>query len=104
MLTLKSLPTLLVCSILLLTTPVGCKNADRTDPLNPTPARALVKSALVGEYSESQLRNRFTGVSSLFQVAIRNPIQVYRIEYNTTNTDGKPIVASGALIVRSVTW
>jgi len=99
MLTLKSVLTLLVCGLMLLTAPIGCKNADQTDPVSMAPGRKLIRSTLVGEYSQQDLRNRYTGVSSLFQVFIRNPIKVYRLEYNTTNTDGKAITASGALIV-----
>ena len=99
MLTLKPLLTLLFCGAVLLAGPTSCKKADGTDPVNPAQTRKLVKSTLVGEYSTADLRSRFTGISSVFQIAIRNPIQVYRIEYNTTNTDGKAITASGALLI-----
>lgn len=99
MLTLKSFLMLLFCGVMLLMAPIGCRNTDNADPVNPTQTRKLVKSTLVGEYSRADLRGRFTGVLSIFQVFIRNNVQVYRIEYNTTNTDGKAIVASGALLV-----
>jgi len=99
MLTLKTSLTLLLCGVMLVVGPTSCKNGNNNDPVNPGPTRTLVKSTLVGEYSQADLRSRFTGVSSLFQVFIRNDIRVYRIEYNTTNSDGKPIRASGALLV-----
>ncbi len=96
---MKSLLTLILCSLLLFVVPVSCKKADTNDLVNPVPERALVKSTFIGEYSQANLRSRFTGVSSVFQIFIRNDIRVYRLEYNTTNTNGKPIRASGALLV-----
>ncbi len=99
MLSLKSFLTLLLCSSMLSVVSTGCKKAGDPDLTNPVPERTLVKSTLIGEYSQADLRNRFTGVSSVLQVFIRNDIRVYRIEYNTTNTDGKLIRASGALLI-----
>lgn len=102
MLTLKSLAVLFF-GLMLLVAPTSCQTAEPTQPVTPAPARTLVKGTLIGEYSTDQLRSRFTGASTLFQVFIRHGIRAYRLEYTTTNTDGKPVTASGALIVPVVT-
>ncbi|QJW92238.1 prolyl oligopeptidase family serine peptidase [Spirosoma taeanense] len=87
---------------MLLVAPTGCQQVASSDPTTPAPARTLVNSSLIGEYSTEQLRGRFTGSSSLFQFFIRYGVKAYRLEYNTTNTDGKTIKASGALLVPNV--
>ncbi|MFD2572944.1 alpha/beta hydrolase family protein [Spirosoma soli] len=99
MITIKSLFALFFIGGLLVLTPTGCKTGDNTSVEAPTPARTLVNGSLVNEYSVSQLKSRYSGVSALFQVLIVNPIKVYRLEYMTTNTDGKTVKASGALLV-----
>lgn len=100
MLTLKTSLMLLVLGITLLNAPTACQKAQSDDPVIPAlPEPTLVSSSLIGEYSISQLRSRFTGAGSFFQLFVRYPIKAYRIEYTTTNTDGKRVTASGALIV-----
>lgn len=104
MLFVKSFLTFCLISGLLITAPVGCKSPVGEEPavLAP-PARTLVSSSLIGEYSTDQLRSRFSGASSFLRVFVQHSIKAYRLEYNTTNTDGKVVRASGALIVPNVT-
>ena len=88
---------------LLLVAPTGCSKVESTDVAVQAPARTLVSGTLIGEYSRTQLQSRYTGVSSIFRALILHGVRAYRIEYNTTNTDGKTIRASGALIIPDVT-
>ncbi|MBB4602311.1 MULTISPECIES: alpha/beta hydrolase family protein [Hymenobacter] len=90
---------------LLLTAP-GCKSnspeptdtTTTTPPAPPAPTPVLVGSTLIGEYSTSTLAGRVADIP-LVGSLVRFPIKVYRLTYNTTNTDGKTITASGALLV-----
>ncbi|QDK81184.1 prolyl oligopeptidase family serine peptidase [Spirosoma sp. KCTC 42546] len=102
MLTIKSFVTLLLVGSMLLIAPVGCKTSGNTDSVVPVLPRTLVSSTLIGEYSTDQLRSRFTGANAALQFFIRYGIKAYRLDYTTTNTDGKPIKASGALIIPTV--
>ena len=83
--------------------PTSCKQSISDDLVPPTQARTLVNSSLIGTYSTDQLRSRFSGASLPLKLFIRYGITAYRLEYTTTNTDGKTIKASGALIVPQVT-
>ncbi|UFH56493.1 S9 family peptidase [Spirosoma sp. KNUC1025] len=103
MLTIKSFFTLLLLGGMLLIAPSGCKTSAGDDPSPTTQTQTLVTSSLIGDYSTDQLRSRFTGASAILQIFIRYGVKAYRLEYTTTNTDGKPIKASGALIVPNVT-
>lgn len=87
---------------MLVLAPMSCKQDSGKDPVTPV-ARVLTKSSLIGEYTPDQLRSRFTGSTQLLQVFVRYGISVYRIEYTTTNTDGKSITASGAVIIPNIT-
>lgn len=100
---IKSLLALLLVGSILLTTPTGCKTSASGDPIAPIPTKTLIQGSLIGEYSTDQLRSRFTGASSILQIFIRYGIKAYRLEYTTTNSDGKTIKASGALMVPNVT-
>ncbi|GAB3558075.1 alpha/beta hydrolase family protein [Spirosoma fluminis] len=102
MITIKSLFALIFIGSLLVIAPSGCQTSEPTETVAPTPVRTLVNSSLIGEYSISQLKSRYTGASSLFQVFIRYGIKAYRLEYTTTNTDGKTVKASGALLIPDV--
>lgn len=99
MITIKTLFVLLLMGGLLLVAPTGCSETETTSVAVQAPARTLVNSSLIGQYSRSQLQSRYTGASTLFKYLINYGIRVYRLEYNTTNTDGKPIRASGALLI-----
>ncbi|AQG78678.1 alpha/beta hydrolase family protein [Spirosoma montaniterrae] len=103
MLTIKSLFVLLLAGLMVLIAPTGCQKPGSETPTAPAPARTLLSSSLIGEYSATQLRSRFTGASSALQLFIRHGIKVYRLEYSTVNTDGKPIKASGAVIIPTAT-
>ncbi|QMW00296.1 alpha/beta hydrolase family protein [Spirosoma foliorum] len=100
MLTIKSFLSLLLAGILLLVVPTSCKTSG--DAVVAAFPRTLVTSTLLGEYTTAQLRSRFTGTNAALQLFIRYGIKAYRLEYTTTNTDGKSIKASGALIIPNV--
>jgi pimeloyl-ACP methyl ester carboxylesterase len=101
MLTIKSLFVLLLMSGLLMVAPTGCRIATDADPAAPVPARTLVSSSLLTEITAAQLRSRYTGTSAVLQFFIRYGVKVYRLDYNTTNTDGTKIKASGAVLIPS---
>ncbi|WP_345247971.1 alpha/beta hydrolase family protein [Nibrella saemangeumensis] len=90
-------------SVLMVLGSTGCQSErlqeeqsqEAVAPLKP----ALVDATLIGAYSADQLRNRFSGSQTALRFLIRHGIKAYRIVYNTTNTDGKTIQASGALLV-----
>ncbi|GAB4054162.1 alpha/beta hydrolase family protein [Spirosoma litoris] len=98
--TIKSFFSLLLAGVLLLVAPTSCKTS--VDAVVAAFPRTLVTSTLLGEYTTAQLRSRFTGTNAALQLFIRYGIKVYRLEYITTNTDGKSIKASGALIIPNV--
>ncbi len=102
MILFKSILTLFISGVLLVA-PTSCKTKERNEPVLPAPTKTLTSSTLIGDYSDKQLRSRYTGINSLFQALIVNGIKVYRLEYRTTNTDGKSVTASGALLVPNVT-
>lgn len=99
MLTLRSLLLTLLLGSTLLLTPTACRHSDNSDSAAPTPARVLVNSTLIGKYTKSDLQANYSGIGTVFRYLINYGISVYKIEYNTTNTDGKAIRASGALVV-----
>lgn len=96
-----SLLLLLLSSVLLLA-PISCKTSGGGDSVAPAVPNTLVSSTLIGQFTTDQLRNRFTGTNVVFRSFIRYPISVYRVTYTTTNTDGKSITASGALMIPTV--
>lgn len=100
---IKSLFALLLIGSITLIAPTSCKTSVIDDPTPPSQNRTLVSGSLIGEYSISQLQSRFTGALTPLRVFIQSSIKAYRLEYTTTNTDGKTITASGALIVPNVT-
>ncbi|GAB3032050.1 alpha/beta hydrolase family protein [Spirosoma pulveris] len=103
MILFKSTLILFLVGTMLLVVPTSCNQSKGSESVTPAPARTLVSSTLIGEYTPDQLRSRFSGATTLFQFFIRYGIKAYRLEYNTTNTDGKPIKASGAVIIPNVT-
>jgi pimeloyl-ACP methyl ester carboxylesterase len=90
---------LLLVSGFLLFTQSGCRVDEVTQPENVVPARTLVSSTPIAQYTVAQLRSNYTGVLSALQFFIRYGIKVYKLEYTTTNTDGKSVTASGVIIV-----
>lgn len=99
MILLKSTITLFLVGAMLLVMPTSCKQSNGNESVTPVPSRTLVSSSLIGEYSTAQLRNRFTGANAALQIFVRYSVKAYRLEYTTTNTDGKTIRASGAIII-----
>ena len=89
----------LLMGSLLLVAPTGCQTSSVVDPATPAHARILVNSSLISETTAPQLRGRYTGVSAGFQFFVRYGVRAYRLEYTTTNSDGKKINASGAVII-----
>lgn len=84
--------------------PTGCKPTKQEESITtPQPEPVLLTSSLIGQYSPDQLKARFNGAASGFRFLIRYGIKVYRIVYTTTNTDGRTIQASGAVIVPDTT-
>ena len=99
----KSIVVLLLIGSALVMVPTSCKPANGNETLVLTPSRTLANSSLIGDYSADQLRSRFSGATIPLKYLIQYGIKVYRLEYNTTNTDGKPIKASGALLIPNTT-
>lgn len=91
---------------LVLLGPTGCKKTE-TDVVDPQP-KTLVSATQIGQFTTAQLGTRYAAVFGSFAPLItgqylKNTITVYTVIYKTTNTDGKQIQASGALIVPTVT-
>ncbi|MFD2936962.1 alpha/beta hydrolase family protein [Spirosoma flavum] len=103
MLMLKSTIALVLIGTMLLVMPTSCKQSNGIESVTPILPRTLVSSSLIGEYSTDQLRSRYSGINAPLQFFIRYGIKVYRLVYTTTNTDGKTITASGAIIIPIVT-
>ena len=101
MITIKSIVSLLLIGSLLIVAPTGCKTT--ADVMTPAPARTLVASSLLADYSVTQLKSQFTGANAALQLFIRYGVKAYRLDYTTTNTDGKSIKASGAIIIPDAT-
>lgn len=99
---LKTSILLLLMGSVLLLAPSSCKMSGGGDSITPNIPNTLVSSTLIGQFTTDQLRSRFTGTNVAFQLFIRYPISVYRVTYTTTNTDGKSITASGALMIPTV--
>lgn len=97
MLLIKSLLMVFFVGALVLIAPTGCNPSATNESVSP--ARTLVTSSLIGTYSKEQISNRYSGATVALRLVIQYGIKAYRLEYTTTNTDGKTIKASGALLV-----
>jgi pimeloyl-ACP methyl ester carboxylesterase len=75
---------------------LGCK---KTENEVQTPPPFLVSATLVKEYTKDELITALGQAGPQFAILVKNGVKQYKIVYNTTNTDGKTIQASGALIV-----
>ncbi|RIV17850.1 phospholipase [Fibrisoma montanum] len=80
----------------------GCQS-NTTDP-DPQPSptnQYLVSSSLLGEYTRTQLAQRFAGTDggNLITFLLNHPIKVYKLVYKTKNVDGADIQASGAVVI-----
>jgi pimeloyl-ACP methyl ester carboxylesterase len=99
MLLLKSVCVLLLMGGLLLVAPTSCQQSGVVDPGTSASERILIGSSLITETTAAQLRGRYTGTSAVLQFFVRYGIQAYKLNYTTTNADGKKISASGAVLV-----
>lgn len=76
-----------------------------TDEITPEeePKSYLISANVRAEVSSEQIRQTITqsfgSQGTLFSILVRTGIKQIKISYQTTNTDGKPITASGALII-----
>lgn len=64
----------------------------------PPAPKYLLSSNLIGQYDKNAVASRvavFPGASAIAQYGIR----VYKLTYQTTGEDGKPVTASGALLI-----
>lgn len=85
---------LFIACLLLLFTQAACQaEAKNNRPVNKKPY--LVSAESKSKTSAEELKQSY-GVAALF---IKNGYTAYRITYNTTNADGKEVVASGALLL-----
>lgn len=83
--------------------PSACRQAAPADVVAPPKPRTLVNSELLGTYTADQLKGRYSGATSFLRLLTQYGIKVYRLTYNTINTDGRAIVASGAVLVPQTT-
>ncbi|ARK13384.1 lipase family protein [Fibrella sp. ES10-3-2-2] len=83
--------------------PSACRQSAPADVVTPPKPRTLVKAELLGTYTPEQLKGRYNGATSFLRLLTQFGIKVYRLSYNTTNTDGRAIVASGAVLVPQTT-
>lgn len=79
--------------------PSACRQGAVADVVTAPKPRTLVDVKLLGTYTVDQLKGRYNGATSFLRLLTQFGIKVYRLTYNTTNTDGKAIVASGAVLV-----
>jgi pimeloyl-ACP methyl ester carboxylesterase len=83
--------------------PSACRQGAAADVVTQPKPRTLVDVKLLGTYSVDQLKGRYNGATSFLRLLTQFGIKVYRLTYNTTNTDGQAIVASGAVLVPQTT-
>ncbi|MEZ0539978.1 alpha/beta hydrolase family protein [Fibrella arboris] len=83
--------------------PSACRQAAPSDVATAPKLPALVSSELLGTYTVDQLKGRYNGATSFLRLLTQYGIKVYRLTYRTTNTDGRVIVASGAVLVPQTT-
>lgn len=73
----------------------GCKKTESEQTAQPV----LVSATLVKEYTKAEVITALGQIGQQFGPLIKNGVKQYKVVYNTTNTDGTKIKASGALIV-----
>ena len=75
---------------------LGCKKTE--NELQPQKTY-LVSATLVKEFTKDELIAALGQAGPQFALLVKNGVKQYKIVYNTTNTDGTTVKASGALIV-----
>jgi Secretory lipase len=83
--------------------PSACRQSAPANEVAVPKPRTLVNAELLGTYTVDQLRGRYQGATSFLRLLNRYGIKVYRLTYNTINTDGRAIIASGAVLVPQTT-
>lgn len=83
--------------------PFACRKSAADEAVATPKPRTLVAATLLGTYSADQLRARYNGPTSFLRLMTNYGIRVYKLTYHTTNTDGRALVASGALLVPQTT-
>ena len=81
---------------------VSCKDSGKNDSPEPTNVYLVGDSALA-DLSKEVLADRIRSYNPLFSSLVKNGVKVHRLTYKTRNTDGKEIIASGAIIIPSTT-
>ncbi|MFT4031781.1 MAG: lipase family protein [Siphonobacter sp.] len=75
---------------------VSCKGSE---PSSEEADKYLVEATSVGTFTKDQVVSQ---LSSIYGALVQYGVKTYRITYNTTNTDGTTIQASGALIIPAI--
>lgn len=70
-----------------------------TSKIDPNIDQYLISSTEIISISKENLVKQASSLSPLVAAYVQNGIKVLRIQYNTINTDGKQIAASGLVIV-----
>jgi pimeloyl-ACP methyl ester carboxylesterase len=78
---------------------VACTKTETETTVQPTPQPYLVSATFVKEFTKPELITALGQAGQQFAPFVKNGVRQYKIVYNTTNTDGTKIQASGALIV-----
>lgn len=69
---------------------------------NLSDAKVLVDTIPVNKLSLTGLKNYLEGGSLLLSIALRNGVNVYKINYNSTDVNGDKILLSGAVVIPDV--
>ncbi len=81
----------------------NCKNSGNDPVIQPANPSTLVSNRLLGTFTQTQLRERISGlgqqIDPFVTLLVQREIQAYRIVYKTKNTDNTDINASGILLV-----
>lgn len=92
----KKFNHVLILGILILFWVSSCNNPDNPKPSN----EYLVSSELIGTETVEEFKlNLESNIGSGLGLFVQSGFEKYKITYNTTNTDGTAILASGALFV-----
>ena len=75
---------------------VSCKD---DNPATPEENKYLKESSKIKDLSKDDISKVAGAISPLLTGYVKNGVTVYKITYETKNTDGKTITASGALII-----
>jgi predicted esterase len=98
---MKLLKTLFLLSLItgLAAPQSGCSSPDK-EPVVPAQAQrtCLIRSEFIGEYTPAQIKARYNTIPQV-GLLTQYSVKAYKLVYLTTNTDGKEIQASGAVLI-----